>query len=350
MEKKRIKYYDVLRILSFAMVILYHMLIQLYINDSIVPLDTVARYFQSVNMHTATLAVALFFMLSGAGLTIGSENSLSLKKYYKGRFFRLLVPFYLVVLGYYAVTLVMTGSMPAPFLAGTPAWRYVFTPLGLDEWLSMHGYASFSVGVGEWFLGALIILTALFPLLRYCVNRWPRAFFCLCTCVYVYVIYNYTSPVAMHMNLLLKGYEFVLGMYFAKYCKQFSVRWQMAAAPLVVFFFTSDTPLNVNSALKITLSALCVFVAVSALEPLLQKRKLAFLAKAQQFSYPLFLVHHLVIYKMTPLYRPYHTGKLSLAVFFLIEIAIMVALAIVVKFVSDRVIRLLDRRPKTEPA
>ena len=343
MERQRIKYYDVLRILSFLLVILYHMLVQLHL-DNICSLESVARYFQNFNMHIATLAVALFFMLSGAGLTLSAEKGLSLKRYFKGRFLRLLIPFYLALLLHYGYTLATTGRLPDVFYAGIPTWRYIFTLLGLDGWLAMHGHPTFSVGIGEWFLGGLIVLTCAFPLLRFCMNRWPKAFFAACTGLYVYIIYNYTSPVEMHMHLLIKGYEFVLGMYFAKYFRAFPVRWQLAAVPVAVFYFTSKTPLNLNYALKITLCAVSVFVAVSALEPVLQKRKLTFLAKAQKYSYPLFLIHHQVIYRMTPRFGPYYTGRRSVALFFALELAAMAALAVALTFASDGVVRLLDGR------
>lgn len=346
MEKQRIKYYDVLRILSFAFVIAYHMLVQLHLSGDIVPSEVVSKYYSTENMHIATLAVALFFMLSGAGLTIGSEARFSLKRYYKGRFLRLLVPFYVVNLCFYAETLITRRAMPSAFYAGTPAWRYVFTILGVDNWVGLHGISTFGLGFGEWFLGLLILLTALFPLLRWCMNRWPKAFFAACAAGYVYIIYNYHLPVAMQVSLPIKGFEFVLGMYFGKYYKRFPNGWVLAAVPVTVFYFTSKTYVGINYALKITLSALCVFVAVSGLEPVLQKRKLSILAIAQQYSYPLFLVHHEVIRKMTPQFYYRYNGRLSVLVFFLMEAVVMLGITVVVKFISDRLVALLNRKPK----
>lgn len=346
MEKQRIKYYDVLRILSFLFVIAYHMLVQLHLSGDIVPSEVVSKYYSFENMNIATLAVALFFMLSGAGLTLGSQERFSLKRFYKSRFFRLLVPFYVVNLCFYAEKLIRTGYMPSAFYAGTPAWRYVFTVLGVDNWVGLHGISTFGLGFGEWFLGELVVLTALFPLMRACMNRWPKAFFALCTSLYVYFIYNYHFPVAMQVCLPLKGYEFVLGMYLGKYCKRFPDGWVLAAVPATVFFFTSKTYVSLNYALKITLSALCMFVAVSGLEPVLQKRKLTILAIAQQYSYPLFLVHHEVIRRMTPEFASRYSGRWSVLLFFLMEALVMLLFTVAVKFISDRLVGLMNRRPK----
>ena len=334
LSPQRVHYYDLLRLISFALIVWYHMLIQLQIGGICGP-EKVTPLFMSPNMHVATLAVALFFMLSGAGLSVSAEKKFSLGSYYRKRFLRLLVPFYVAVLLYYVFTLVVHGTMPSPFRQGTPAWRYIFTLLGMDEWLSMHGYPTFSCSIGEWFLGALIILTVLFPLFRYLMNRWPKAFFTACTCVYVYVSYNYTSGVAMHMSLPLKGYEFILGMYLAKYFRRFPDPLKIAAVPLTVFFFFSTSVLNLNNALKITLSAVALFISVSALEPYLGKSRFRILEKISPCLYHWYLIHHVVIYFMTPRFAPYYGGKISVAVFFAIECLIMAVVTVPVKFLSD---------------
>lgn len=339
---RRIKYFDLLRVICFCFVILYHMLIQLYING-IRPLEAVAPFFQSANMHIATLAVALFFMLSGAGLTLSAEKGLSLKKYYINRFFRLLIPFYVSNALYYLYTLVINGNLSSIFRAGVPAWKYIFTLAGIDEWLSMHGYGTFSNGIGEWFLGMLIILTVLFPLLYKGMKRWPKGFLALCAGIYVLAGYHFKFSVVEHMNILLKGFEFVLGMYIAKYYQKFPNKWKMTAFPVTIFFAFSLTALNINNALKITISAMAFLILISSFEPLLQKKKLIILEKAQHYSYSLFLIHHLVIYIMTPKFAPYYTGKISIMVFFLVEICIMLILAVIVQFIADKLTAFLKR-------
>ena len=340
---KRIKYYDLLRLLSFLMVIWYHMLVQLSL-DGICPEAGVASLYQNGNMHVATLAVALFFMLSGAGLTVSAEKGFSLKKYYAGRFRRLLVPFYLTVLILYVLAFAVHHRPPVVFTRGTPAWRYIFTVLGVDEWVSMHGTSTFSVGIGEWFLGALVILTVLFPLFRFCMARRPVLFFAACLGIYLYVVFAGRFSVAPHMNLLLKGFEFVLGMYFGRYCRRFPKAVRIAAVPAALLLCTGLVALPVPAALKITLAAAAVFAAVSALEPLLQKRNTAWLEKAASYSYPVFLVHHQVIFRMTPGFAPYYSGALSVAVFFLVELAVMLILGFLLKILSDRVLRLTEKK------
>lgn len=84
-------------------------------------------------------------------------------------------------------------------------------------------------------------------------------------------------------------------------------------------------------------------ILISSFEPLLQKKKLIILEKAQHYSYSLFLIHHLVIYIMTPKFAPYYTGKISIMVFFLVEICIMLILAVIVQFIADKLTAFLKR-------
>lgn len=340
--RNRIYYYDLLRIVSFFLVTLYHMLVQLAL-CGICPMDRVAPWFQNGNMHIATLAVALFFMLSGAGLTVSAQSGLSPGKYYKSRFLRLMVPFYLAVLLACGFKLVTAGRLPDVFYAGVPAWRLVFTLLGVDGWLSLYGVQTFYVGIGEWFLGELIVLTAVFPLLRWARDRFPKLFFAACTGVYLCVAFHYRSTVQMHEHILLKGYEFVLGMYLATYCRRFP-KPCVAAAVLVTALFVFGQALPLNYAVKITLSAVAVFAVFSRVEPLLQTRALRWLTVAQAFTYPMYLLHHRVIYTMTSRFAPYYSGTVSIVMLFAAEFLVTAALAVGVKRLSDRAIGLANGR------
>lgn len=338
-KKKRIKYYDLLRIMSFCMVIFYHMVVQLEVLG-ICPPEKTAPVYMNTNMHLGMISVAVFFMLSGAGLTLSASKDFSLKKYYTGRFFRLLVPFYVAVLLYYGYSLIVNQYLPFSFREGVPAWRYIFTVLGMDEWVAMHNFPTFTCSIGEWFLGLLLILTVLFPLFWKLMNKFPKAFLAVSACVYVYFLYNYPLSIPMHMSLPVKGFEFILGMYFAKYCKEFPKYLRIAAVPVAFFFFVSKTCWNINYALKITIFAAALFIAASGLEEVLQKRPLRGLEFVNRYSYHLFLVHHVVIYAMTPHFASYYTGLGSVIVFFLMELLVMVICTLAVKLLSDLIVRL----------
>ena len=79
MMEKRIRYYDLLRILCTAFIIYYHMMIELIIED-IYPSEQISPLFSTPNISIATLGVAVFFILSGAGLIIKGVRKITCKK------------------------------------------------------------------------------------------------------------------------------------------------------------------------------------------------------------------------------------------------------------------------------
>lgn len=341
---KRIKYYDFLRVVCFLFIIFYHMTIQLVING-IYSVEEVGSFYCNSNMHIAKLAVAVFFMLSGAGLTIGAEKGFELGKFYKKRFIRLLIPFYVTTLLYQAVYYAVYRTFRVN--GDAPVWRIVFTVLGMDEWVSMHGIQTFSTGIGEWFLGLLILLYLVFPLFRYCMQKAPKLFFVFMTCVYMVVVYHYEADVPpIHMSAVAKGYEFVIGMYLGKYFQKFPDKYCLFSVPVTVFFFACDRTLPINEAVKITVFAVAFFVSFSYLEPLLERRECRLVSFVSGISYELFLVHHMIIYMVTPRLAIYVAGIKRVTALYLLEGALMLFFALIVKFCSDFFIKKIHTKVK----
>lgn len=340
---KRIRYFDLLRSISFIFIIFYHMMVQLYLSG-ICSYDKVSPFFSNDNMHIATLGVAVFFMLSGASLAYTTKDNFKIGDFYKKRFAKILIPFYITVFLYFLVIVIINRSIHGIFPTGTPKWRVIFTVLGIDAWLSMYGISTFSLGgIGEWFLGCIIIMYLLFPLLRFLMMKSRKLFFIGATCIYLIIIYNYHSDVAMNLNILVKGYEFILGMLIGYCFREFDKKLACITVPLVVFFFTSSSGININYALKITILAVAFWVSVSYLEPYLAKRKLKILNIISSYSYEVFLVHHIIIYTLTPKAKPYLYGPWSIVILFIVQLVCMAVAAVILKFISGKCTSLVLR-------
>lgn len=333
---KRIKYFDLLRIVCFVFITFYHMMIQLYI-DGIYPSEKLSPFFSNANMHIATLAVAVFFMLSGASLAYTTKEKFDLINFYKKRFIRLLIPFYIVIVSCAIVAAIIVPNFMNHF-AGVPKWRFIFTVLGLDGWVSMHNIATFSIRIGEWFLGALVILYVLFPLFRFLMLKNSKVFFGTATLVYLIVVYTYSSNVPVYMSLCLKGYEFILGMLFGFYANRFNYKWMVITVPIVIFFFISPISIAINEALKITVLAVAFFVSFSYLENVLNDYIYKPILVLSKYTYELFLVHHAVIFFVTPRAARYITGKTTVAILFLVELCIIAVITVLLKWISDKMI------------
>ena len=96
-EKRSYSFMDVLRLLSMAAIVFYHMVIQLGITG-IRQMEATRVFYANKNMHIATVGVGLFFLLSGAGLMLayGKDKTFSVRSFFSRRFFKILIPFYLV--------------------------------------------------------------------------------------------------------------------------------------------------------------------------------------------------------------------------------------------------------------
>lgn len=337
---KRIKHFDVLRVICFLAIIFYHMVAQLPING-ICSHEAILPFVANANMQLGTFAVSIFFMISGASLMYTTREKLELGMFYLKRYIRLLIPFYVVTFMYYVVNAIRVRDWAGVYIGGIPVWKWIFTILGMDEWVSMHGIETFSRGIGEWFLGALVILSFLFPLLRFLMLKNQKVFMTIATLLYLIVIFNYNSDVLIYMSLPVKGFDFVLGMWFGLNWEKINPKWEYVTVPIVILYLVSPFAFPINEALKILILAFAFLVSFSFLEDNLQNCKMPIINWLSKYSYELFLVHHIVIYALTPYQPTFIDGIEDILILFAVELVIIFIVAIVAKFISDRLIKLV---------
>lgn len=335
---KRIKYFDVLRVICFAIIIFYHMVAQLPING-VCAQEAIAPFVANENMQLGTFAVAVFFMISGASLMYTTQNTFKLIPFYLKRYMRLLIPFYVVTFIHYIYKAIMVRDLAGVYIGGIPVWRWIFTILGVDEWASMHGVLTFSRGIGEWFLGALVILSLIFPLLRWLMLKNQKAFMVVASTLYVIVLLFYNLNVPMHMSLLTKGFDFIVGMWLGLNWQKLDKRWKYVTIPVVLVFLLCPWKLPINESLKIFILALAFLVSFSFLEDRLQNKELKGINWLSKYSYELFLVHHLVIYELTRYRAPYIQGIGGILLHFLLQLVVIFAFSVLAKFIADQLIR-----------
>ena len=344
MEMKRVRYFDLLRVICFCLVVLFHMMIQLNL-DGMFAIEMIEPWFVNANIHIGILSVTLFFMLSGASLMISTKDHMDCRQFYIKRFLRLMFPFYFVNICWFIIRAIRAGSVFA-LIEGIAPWKIILGVLGIDEWLTLYGVSGFSQGIGEWFLGCLIILYVLFPLFRKLRLKNKILFLVAAIAVYGVVVCGYSSSVPVYQNILVKGCEFIFGMYLGMYWERLDRKVLVISLPVVIFYFTATVSIGIDIALNTTICALAFFVTVSFTEALLQKsvyfyKLIAFLSGC---SYELFLVHHLVIYTLTPAAKPYMHNNTHVLILFVAELAVMGVLTLVVKYICDFCIKRIGRR------
>ena len=89
----------------------------------------------------------------------------SLKEYVIKRFVKVLIPYYLVSIFVFMGKMILDhGNAFAE--KEVPLWSVLLTALGLDGYLAEYGVPTYHLGVGEWFVGCLVLMYLVFPLLR----------------------------------------------------------------------------------------------------------------------------------------------------------------------------------------
>lgn len=247
----------------------------------------------------------------------------------------------------------------------------VYTVLGVDGYLSQYGIRTFFVGIGEWFLGAILIAYAVFPV--FCVglkkNRWLM--FAIMTvlfglCVFFYDDVAVLSKLPTYTNAFMKLYEFFLGMFLVSETQGTAqgsllkrglsgnvihAKWRfvytLLAAPVLLFYVYYPTWLPYNSriiALRILIQNVAAFLFLVGLEGLFQrasvlKRPLAFISK---YTYFIFLVHH-VIMNLMPDHVPFQVSSNgSVLGMFAMEIVVILLAAVIVSLISGFVDRWMN--------
>ena len=173
----RLVRFDVLRIVCAAGVAFYHF--ECTAADALPPVSLRGSTFSVLgsDLNLGTISVQIFFVLSGlfAARTV-RDGSFSPFAYYRRRLPRLYVPFWI---SWLLVCLWLAYWTGGQFFSAS-ASLFPLTLLGLDGFLSAsvpspHPAASdMFYLVGEWFFGALVIITLLWPMMRAAIARFGR--------------------------------------------------------------------------------------------------------------------------------------------------------------------------------
>ena len=193
-------YIDTIRAYSVFLVYSFHLLNKLEV-----------RYY-----IWGAVGVYLFYMISGNGLYSKYGNEIDYKKFFKNRFFRIYPSFWLCYSLVFLFNFWSNKSFPE-----IPCQRFLLTILGMD------GYFSYRVPtfylIGEWFLGSIILLYLLFPLVRLCVNKNLQLTIAILFGFVCLIFYNNFFGLFQIMsgrNLLVSLFYFVLGIWVEAICQK----------------------------------------------------------------------------------------------------------------------------------
>ena len=209
MKKQRLFYLDLIRAVALVCILVIHF------NAAVTGYFTLpSKLFGSVlpfNIYLGDFGSSLFFMVSGAALQYTSPGQgrepLNLARFYQKRAKAVYPMFWLAWCIFFPIRFVTKPGYYAA--AKTPS--LLLTVLGLDNFAQAAGLVTMDFAcVGEWFLGSILFLYLLFPLLRWGLRKQPLLTWAVVLAASLPVHYMGWDArlVAIHIP------EFLLGMAF----------------------------------------------------------------------------------------------------------------------------------------
>lgn len=291
MKRERIFYLDFIRAIATVLILMTHYnAVYLYLPEP--QPDKVFITANIANIYIGGFGVALFFIISGASLMYVYDEKCELKNFYKKRFLSLYPMFWIA----YTIAFLYQFYMGKGINPLVPRRNIILSILGMDGYLSQV-VPTFYI-LGEWFLGCIILIYIIFPLLRYCIKRWPVALAVVAGILYV-VFLILPSPFGLSKSLVLpvRIPEILFGMYYIKYIKK--IKWPIAVGALAVLVVNGIVAPDISPNLQTTYVGIAAFLVLAFVSDYLKFAGIERICSViSKYSYAIFLVHHVIIIAM----------------------------------------------------
>lgn len=344
----RIKYLDLLRFLGFFIVFTFHVIIDMHIHEMHDFSFFLNNIYARPNFNFGMIGMIFFFLASGASLTMSANKNKKnyLFDFYKKRFFKLLIPFYVTYILYFIIRVILHRTTHIFHNATTASpFSIIFTIFGMDEYFNACGISNFSLGIGEWYLGCILLCYLLFPLLYHLYKKRPVILFIFMTLYFVIVQgFIVKCNIAPHQNFFNHIYNFFLGMCLVnnkiiKILIKNKKIFLFAALIFIMFFFLYPKKFLISENIIMTIAATAIYTSAFLIDNILDNSLIIskFLLNYSKIGLELFLVHHFVIYEVNyVLNYPYIEKKIVLI--YLLDIALTYVFARLVAFLTRKIV------------
>lgn len=293
MMKKRLFYLDFIRSIATISIVMTHFNARyLYLSP---PMPEKAIITTSVfNIYIGNWGVSLFFIISGAALMYVYENEISLKNFYKKRFLSIYPMFWIAYSFAFLYLFYVDKKVPASTI-NVPKFNIIFSILGLDG-LFVRNMPMFYI-LGEWFLGVIITMYIIFPVLRNLIINYPYITFFSIVIVYFWMIFFFNFNFVRGTVILTRLPEICFGMYFVKARKRISGK--IVFGSLLILFLNALLKPKWSIDLQTTYVGILSFLVLVYLSYYLENVLIKHICRVvSKYSYAVFLVHHVVIDRM----------------------------------------------------
>lgn len=292
MKKEREKGYDLIRAISMLGIVIYHYTFN-YTEYSIA--GNHPQLSKLLNNDWGSVFVVMFLMLSGATIYLNHSNYENPVKFYYKRWLSIFPAFYL---GYIPAFIANSMKMGTIYWGGERK-LILLTVFGIDGYLLNPGVNSNYYRIGEWFLGAILFLYLIYPVIRLLfANKVSRIVFTvIMTVLFPLSIYGEWFDIAPGKNLITVTFQFMIGMYICIYLNHIKSKVGVILS-VILMAVTLFVPMNLVSVIPATIMAFAAFCILLNLSGFFMKNTIVekIIMYFSKNSFGIFLLHHLIIY------------------------------------------------------
>ncbi len=334
-ENKRIYELNFIRAICAMGIVYYHLSLNLN-NDIIRNLNVFP-----CGVDIGSVFVTAFFILSGVVLFHNYYRVKSIKLFYWKRWKSIFPSFYIV----YGIIALIYLLNQIEWYFDKPFYTLPLSLIGMDGYL----YALLPTWyiVGEWFLGAIIFLYLLYPVLNYLVRKHE-----LCTWIVVELLFIITMKFNMFNQLPFRNifsciFSFTFGLIAEKhtlYKNKFVLRVSVVCMAILPFI-----PSQFYSTLLKNLAGIFAFFTLYVLGryAMIIKPVAYVIDKISNVSYEIFLLQHIMIFKVVSVWNP-EPIFLTIILMLITMVIIYIVSYIISKFthflLKSRLINNLEKR------
>lgn len=336
MKKERILYFDIIKVIAVILVFVccFERTLEYYnISYSLKLLPD-----NIFSVDTGTVGCILYFIISGASLSYVYQRKIEKKQYYIKRFERIYPMFWIAFIFFFSLAFRIDGS----YKQNIPLTRVIYTVLGIDA-IAECVYPTFYT-VGEWFLGVIIFLYIIFPILKKCVEEFPWASFMVPTLIGIIVDYTYSNT-QIHISLLFVVWIplFVFGMIFVNKVKRVS-RKAMLFALLVITLYTVFDFTFINFMTESYIMGISLFIVLVYLLYDYDGQFGQIASKCSKYCYPFFLVHRRIMLIFMNCMSGNSINETRLILLFIFLFLISIVISVILDKVTNTVIAIWKLR------
>ena len=250
------------------------------------------------NSSIGFMFVTSFFSISGFTLNYNYSSVLSVKKFYYKRWKSIFPPYYICFLYFYSKNVFYTHKL---FYRGH--WsKLLLTLIGLDGYF-LYRTKTYYI-VGEWFLGAIIMIYILYPLLSLLIRRniYMIYFFFIFFYVFIYKVKYFV--ISDRRNIITCIASFYFGMNASKY-RKFSIENKKILIISFLILLILCTVKTSSFILIYQIQGFCLFIILVQIGQYTFKKKMnSLIIGISNLSYSIYLFHHQIIIDMIRVNNP----------------------------------------------